>query len=311
MQYKTALKHKLNIIDKTTPNNERRALASSRNGSKIMREITSIDELRKIQLEIMSEVHSFCVKHSLNYTLWGGTLIGAIRHSGYIPWDDDIDIAMPRKDYEFFVKNFNNENYGVFACNTNELYPYCFAKAFDKRTVKIEPLYVSKDFEIGIDIDVFPIDNVSDVDAVKNIVGERKKDLKKWSASIYKYRKTSSVLKFAKRSLKAIYSDLGRTFGILNSNKSACKINSDAQSFYSDGQEQIYCMLFADSNVKKPLFFDCGIFHSYVLHTFEDTEFFVSARYDELLRICFGDYMKLPPEDQRIAHHNYKIYIKE
>lgn len=276
-----------------------------------MKEITSIDHLRKIQLEIMAEVHSFCVKHSLNYTLWGGTLIGAIRHNGYIPWDDDIDIAMPRKDYEFFINNFNNGNYGVFACNTNELYPYCFAKAFDKRTVKVEPLYVDKGFEIGIDIDVFPIDNVSDKKAVEAVVDKRKKDLKKWSASIYKYRKTASVLKFVKRSYKAIHSAIGRTLDIFNSNKLACKINSDAQSFYSEGQTKTYCMLFADSNVKMPLFFDSGIFENYILHTFEQTEFFVSERYDDLLRICFGDYMKLPPENQRIAHHNYKIYTKE
>ena len=86
-----------------------------------MREMT-IEQLKTCQLEIMSEIHNFCDKNGLKYSLWGGSLIGAARHNGYIPWDDDMDICMLRKDYEFFINNFNSDKFGVANCDDNALY---------------------------------------------------------------------------------------------------------------------------------------------------------------------------------------------
>lgn len=90
----------------------------------------SLEELKKIQIEILDEVHSYCEQKGLVYFLSSGTLIGAIRHKGYIPWDDDIDIYMPRPDYEKFVSTFNESayKYRVISLSTDKSCSFAYAK---------------------------------------------------------------------------------------------------------------------------------------------------------------------------------------
>ena len=101
-----------------------------------MRAVSS-DELRSVQLDLLQKTAEFCENNGLRYFLCGGTLIGAIRHKGYIPWDDDIDIAMPRQDYDRFVRSFNRpENYyQVVNLDTNPAYDYDFAKVYDNSSL--------------------------------------------------------------------------------------------------------------------------------------------------------------------------------
>ena len=118
----------------------------------------SLEELRKIQISILDEFSIFCEENKLNYLLTGGTLIGAVRHKGFIPWDDDIDVAMPRADYERFLSSFNVEGYRIITPYNNEKYVYPFAKLVNSKTRIIE--HTDTDSDLGIYIDIFPIDYI-------------------------------------------------------------------------------------------------------------------------------------------------------
>jgi len=127
-----------------------------------MRKIEDINELRQIQMGILDHVHQFCEAHGLRYFLSSGTLIGAVRHQGYIPWDDDIDIYMPREDYEQFLQSYHDDN-GVYRAinpTTESHYYYTFAKVVDQRTRMVET--ETQGYEIGVYMDIFPVDYVSD-----------------------------------------------------------------------------------------------------------------------------------------------------
>ena len=123
-----------------------------------MRRITDIQELRGVQLGILDDIHAFCVDNGIRYFLACGTLIGAVRHKGYIPWDDDIDLYMPRDDYERFINEFKSVsgNCRVLDPKKEKHYYYTYAKVVDKRTLLVEP--EADGYRIGVYVDVFPVD---------------------------------------------------------------------------------------------------------------------------------------------------------
>lgn len=146
-----------------------------------------MDELRQNQLmqtEMLNSFHVFCKENNLRYYIIGGTAIGALRHQGFIPWDDDIDLGMPRKDYNKLISIYNskktNERYILESPYTkNKDYCYTFSKLYDSKTILIEN---NRHFFIrGISIDIFPIDGTGSSDnpvllffllnALRNMVG--------------------------------------------------------------------------------------------------------------------------------------------
>lgn len=264
-----------------------------------MREIHDIKEIMDIELNIMKHIHEFCINNEIKYFLWGGTLLGAIRHDGFIPWDDDIDIAMPREDYNKFIDLFDSNRYGVFSCANNKDYPYSYAKAFDKLTVKIEPVRASKTFRIGIDVDIFPIDinaELSNKEISKRLL-------------ILKRKQNSSLCKPKIKSFKDILR-LIRYFGygilFRKPNYYAKKLNDIPHS-----QTTNDFMLYSDSNIKQPLTIKHEWISELTLHKFEDAELFIPIGYHELLTACYGDYMTPPPVEKQITHHTNIMYWKE
>jgi len=261
-------------------------------------------ELRSVMMDTLDEIHAFCEKNGLTYYLWGGTLLGAIRHDGFIPWDDDIDIAMPRRDYEFLVNNFDNENYGVFSCESDPAFPYTFAKAFDKRTEKIEPIHKKKPFSIGVDVDIFPIDDYSDPEAINKTVKWRNRKIFEQQFKIFKFRKIRSLRSLAANFIIAFF----RVFG-KSANKLAVEINRKGTSFNNGKGEH---MLYADSNIKKPLILKRDWDTETVPHKFEDREYMIPVNYDGVLTAIFGsNYMTPPPKEKQITHHTFDAYFKE
>lgn len=124
-----------------------------------------MEYLRKLQLtelEILNEIHRICIENNLTYFLVGGTLLGAVRHKGFIPWDDDLDVAMPRNDYNKFLKiceNGLNQNYYLHCINTDKEYWLPFAKVRKKNTLFDEANISHIDVPKGIYVDVFPLDD--------------------------------------------------------------------------------------------------------------------------------------------------------
>ena len=123
-----------------------------------MQEITEIAELKEIQLGILREIDKLCKAYHLKYFMSDGTLLGAVRHKGYIPWDDDLDIWMPRKDYEKLEQIMNQEDscYKVVNHKNTKGYIYAFGKAVDTRTILKENIEVN--CPMGIYVDIFPYD---------------------------------------------------------------------------------------------------------------------------------------------------------
>ena len=122
----------------------------------------SENEMKQLQIEMLQKIHDFCQTNNIDYFLAFGSLIGAVRHNGYIPWDDDIDIVMPRHDYEKFVKSFNG-TYKDLECISPEIdwdYYAPYANVYDNRTLLIEEYINHGKNPIGVKIDVFPLDGV-------------------------------------------------------------------------------------------------------------------------------------------------------
>lgn len=121
----------------------------------------NIDELKNIQVDILKKFHTYCVDKDINYFISCGTLIGAIRHKGYIPWDDDIDVQLPRKDYEVLIEEFNvspPEDLRLRSLFSSKDYNLPYAKIENVKTCIIE--YADSNVDIGVNIDIFPIDSI-------------------------------------------------------------------------------------------------------------------------------------------------------
>lgn len=258
-----------------------------------MRKITDIQELRSIQMGILDDVHRFCETNGLHYSLSSGTLIGAVRHKGYIPWDDDIDIYMLRADYERFLKIYHDPqgHYRLLAPSLGGgrgkvPYYYTFAKVVDLRTHMVEK--ETAGYEIGVYIDVFPVDYVTED------LKERARifRLKKLLYKIHRC-KISHSNPLHSRLAYWCYRSLPVSVGMLNhwiKNLIERKAPTNTLCHMTE----------AGPSVKGC--FPAKDMEEYIDLPFEDRVYKAMAGYDDHLRRTYGDYMQLPPEDQRTTH---------
>lgn len=259
----------------------------------------NVEGLKKIQLDILTQVAEFCDQNGLKYFIGYGTLIGAIRHKGYIPWDDDIDIVMTRADYQKLLTCFKVQNLEIVSPELNRDCPYTFAKIYNTKTQLIELFDIK--FDIGINIDVFPLDYFPDD------VHESEKLMKR----IHRLRcviGAKGITLVSKRSLikniillmgKCVCSFLDyRTFikKIVVHSQAYNETNFVGNAVWGYGMKE---------RVPKEIFNDC------VNVEFEGRKFKAPIGYDRWLRHIYGDYMQLPPEEKRVTHHAFKAYWKE
>lgn len=279
-----------------------------------------MNELQEKQLEILKEFVRVCESHHLKYILVGGTMLGAIRHGGFIPWDDDIDVAMPREDYDKYCElqsEYEGTPYFIQTFKSDLHYPYNFAKLRDSSTTFIEDNFKNHRMNHGVWIDIFPLDGVS-----KELKEPRKlknRILRIWLNFYLCYFPAL----FRKVHKQTFFKDIGLNivaflfwWGNIGHyrNKHVEKVVHKLK--WDD------CKMVANHfgfNMDREAF-DKSYFDELILVKFEDIMAYIPKRYDEYLKQYYGDYMTPPPEDKQIGHHyhkglsltqGYEDYIKE
>ena len=263
------------------------------------------NEIKEIGLETLKRFDELMNQYNIKYSLYAGSLLGAVRHNGYIPWDDDIDVCMLRSDYDKLiniVKNNNNDNrYKFLFHENNKEYNYPFGKFIDIHTLVIEK-DVDRNTSLGIYIDIFPFDDI-----LGNNYKEACQNIKKLS----KYTSYIGNCLFCKPQvltnniiinlIKTFRHFLIRLFNMDFYYKRLMKIVSNQKS-------KKYCGILIWVWGTR-LIYEKSKLKDIILHKFEKYSFPIFKNYDYMLKIQFGDYMKLPPENKRTFHYA-EAYMK-
>lgn len=263
----------------------------------------SVEEQKKIALDVLLDVAEFCDEHGLRYFLAYGTLIGAIRHNGYIPWDDDIDVHMPREDYNKLISIYNEQRktdrYELIDPRSKKA-RHSFVKVVDTRTAKIEPGIDYQRGYLGVDIDIFPLDGVPSDE------GEHRE----WFMSLKKiYSKYFFCTMDTKKNIKhrigvpLIKLCTGGTRRIVKRASKAHAKFPYNECEYVGMMENYYDII--NDRYKKEWFAES------VLWNFEGYKIKIPVGYHEILTQLYGDYMQLPPEEERVTHHRNVAYWLE
>ena len=264
-----------------------------------------LEELRVIQMDILSAVHHFCCKKNIKYSLACGTMLGCARHKGYIPWDDDIDICLLRDDYNRMVKEFPpllNDRYKFCTMERDKKWASPYGKVCNEKTI----IYEGKN-SFGINIDVFPIDKVPE-DQEKWLTYDK---LRRLIIRLYSER-AGDYYQYHFKKERNIFVNLtviGVKF-ILNRvpiNIIAKAVDKYAKIYNKSNSEKVFeCV--QGIFLKKP--FSCTLFEELILMPFEDREFLAFKNYDEYLTNGFGNWRQLPPVEKRITHHIFQAWWK-
>lgn len=263
----------------------------------------SLEEYHAVLFDMLKQVDSICRAERLRYFLSGGTLLGAIRHKGFIPWDDDIDLMMPRPDYEIFLKRAEKrlpKRYILAFPDRTKDYSQPWIRIFDTR-VAVDDSGMQRTLTRSLFVDIFPIDGLPSNRTLSNLCFTR---VRAWDI----------LLKCARR--KALYPDerlkwLKKPMMALTRvrplPKYAVSLNKSARrcSFERAHYAGVLATTHYGSRERMPV----EVFRGSVQVPFEGGFFPAPIGYDTYLSRLYGDYMQLPPEEKRVSQHNLHAYL--
>lgn len=273
------------------------------------------NHLQDVLVEMMQDIHNVCIKRKIGYALVGGSCLGAVRHQGFIPWDDDIDISMLREDWEKFRSCFDEElgekyvmeapQYGNKDCKTT------WAKVYKKKTVLQEIMDVDTPYEQGIFIDIFFYENVSNNKIIRKIDACLSDFLKGVATSMVFYKYPNELMKqyYGATPQTKRYYNMRRFLGFLfswMSHKRFCDCYDKFVSRHKSPSEYITAPTGRKNYMGELLQRKWWIPQKQV--KFENTEFLVPADSHNYLLTLFGkNYMQLPPVEKREKHFIVKL----
>lgn len=259
-----------------------------------------IKKLKEIELEIFRQFIEICNENSLRYFVVGGTALGAVRHKGFIPWDDDIDVALPRGDYEKFLSIAQSSlpgNMFLQTYITDKNYPNPFAKLRRSDTAFIEKSTSKIKMNHGVYIDIFPLDGYSRPGIKGKLFRLKEKILKISVGSVFV---SGNILKnkfraIVKRAIARLLPDYRASVRRLDTMYKKIP--------YEDAEIIVnFCGAWAEKEIMPKAYFGNGIEGE-----FEGIKVVLPAKTHEYLTALYGDYMTLPPEEERVGHHYYTV----
>lgn len=273
-----------------------------------MRKIESIREIQMAEYEILCKVVDILEKNDLSYVLAGGTLLGSIRHGGFIPWDDDIDLLMPRDDYEKLKRiveadGIQLENIKICLPGMDR-YPFPFIKAIDLRTKVVDEYVIENRYPLSVWVDIFPMDHYPDkkmshrmyytiVRLLRIVLEVRTKDKD--------HMRGGSLIRAG---LMCVHYILGGYQSIIK------MIDRFAQSGNRKNSSSKHYGNGTWPENMKDYFSEESIF-PLTKHIFETREFSIPLNYDLYLTQFYGDYMTPPPEESRKRHINEAYWLDD
>lgn len=262
----------------------------------MMHKELSLQEIKTISFDILKHFNAFCQKNSLSFYLSNGTLLGAVKYGGFIPWDDDIDVLMPRKDYEKFVSLFkDNDKFTLYTHERNKKYKFPYAKLCAQKTLKVET-NIDSGIDLGVDIDIFPLDTCS-AHILSNYV-QKKLAIYQRGCILSKFNSTNNKSIF-KRVIIKMCKLMGFEF-FYKRLKNIVKQETNV-----DGQ-YMGCLMWPIYGKKEII--PREVFGNTIEIEFEGEKFPAPIGYDSYLRSLYGSYEKDPPIEKQKTHHSYTAY---
>lgn len=266
----------------------------------------NIEQIHKATLGIVEKLIEICDKINVNYYVAYGSLIGVVRHKGFIPWDDDFDVVMLRDDYEKFcdycIKNENKlKPFKLLSRKCEKKYPYNIARL---NNMNYKAVYDNvQGYESGIFIDIYPLDGAgSDVDKVLKKVEKKKSNLFRitlWSIDDHYTKSTYN------KWYRSIIKYFVRGYSKVRGAKHFLDKMENFKNLYDINNSRYIAEMTWDSGLT---LYEKSWFDKYIYMDFENLKVKVPIGYDDFLRCHYGDYMKFPPKEEQVPHHEYKVY---